>query len=737
MRKLPLSAAIAALPLIVHAPAVTAEEQALPEVKVHAHADASASAAPAASDTTRLLDWEPGVSTYTAGGVSALPVIHGMADDRLRVKVDGMDLIASCPNHMNSPLSYVAPSAVSTLKVYAGITPVSAGGDSIGGTIIANTAAPVFAKANQGVLTTGEAGAYYRSNGNAQGANLSATVATESFSATYSGATAKADDYRAGRDFKTVTATKNGNKTLSKDVVGSTAYDTRNHLVRFALKGDQDLVEAQFGYQDIPYELYPNQRMDMLANKEHRTNLSYLGQRSWGTVEARIYRETVDHYMDFGQDKQFLYTAGNTTQGMPMRTEGVTNGASAKLNIDLSQQDVLRVGTEYQHYQLNDYWPAVIGSMGMGPNDFVNINNGKRDRTALFGEWEQRLNSQWQTLAGLRLERVDTDAGAVHGYNQTTAPYAKGGMDMMNQIRDAVPFNNAARAKSDNNWDLTALARYGANAESDYEFGYARKVRSPNLYERYSWSTANMMSIMNNFVGDGNGYIGNLNLKPEVAHTLSVTGNWHSADRSYELKATPYYTYVTNYIDAVQWNGTTNAQRTTLLKNQFVVLKYMNQSAEFYGLDISGRMPLGETHYGDWGLKGLLNYTRGKNLDTDDNLYNVMPLNAKLTVTQTFGGWDNGIEFVGVAKKNDVSATRNEIKTPGYSLVNLRASYSWKQMRLDFGVENLFDKGYALPLGGAYTGQGTTMSINTATMPWGVAVAGMGRSLYTALNYKF
>jgi hypothetical protein len=53
---------------------------------------------------------------------------------------------------------------------------------------------------------------------------------------------------------------------------------------------------------------------------------------------------------------------------------------------------------------------------------------------------------------------------------------------------------------------------------------------------------------------------------------------------------------------------------------------------------------------------------------------------------------------------------RNEIKTPGYSLVNLRTSYSWKQVRVDFGVENLFDKFYYLPTGGAYTGQGTTMT---------------------------
>jgi len=92
---------------------------------------------PATSDTASLLRDIPGVSLYGAGSVSSLPVIHGLADDRLRVQVDGMDLIAACPNHMNSPLSYIDPSNVASVKVFAGITPVSVGGDSIGGTILA------------------------------------------------------------------------------------------------------------------------------------------------------------------------------------------------------------------------------------------------------------------------------------------------------------------------------------------------------------------------------------------------------------------------------------------------------------------------------------------------------------------------------------------------------------------------------------------------------------------------
>jgi iron complex outermembrane receptor protein len=737
-----LAAALAALPFSILAAepilttvVVTASRDQAPPLATTVDAASVQTLRSATSDTASLLRDVPGVSLYGAGGVSSLPSIHGLADDRLRIKVDGMDLIASCPNHMNPALSYLDPGNVGTLKVYAGITPVSVGGDSIGGTIIADTPAPTFAAPGQGSLFKGEAGAFYRSNGNAKGGNVAATYATESFSMTYSGATAESDNYNAGGDFKNFTATGRPGHTLPRDEVGSTAYKTENHTLGFAFKGGNHLVEAKLGYQEMPYQLYPNQRMDLLDNTQHRLNLRYLGQFDWGKLEARAYYEKVDHFMEFGPDKKFLYTAGNSSQGMPMKTEGKTTGASVKADIVLTQQDMLRVGGEYQRYRLDDWWPPVAGGMMMGPNAFLNINDGERDRTALFGEWEKRLSPQWLTLLGLRYERVNTDAGPIHGYNTAYFPISIIGMDMMSQKRDATNFNKSDRSQTDNNWDLTALARYTANANSDIEFGFARKLRSPNLYERYTWSTAAMMAIMNNTVGDGNGYLGNPDLKPEKAYTVSATFDWHAADRGWEFKATPYYTRVTDYIDAVQWNGTTNAQRTTPLLNQFTVLRYTNQSARLYGLDLSGHMPLAKTGWGDWGVKGLLSYTNGENRDTGDDLYNIMPLNAKLTLTHKSGGWDNGVELVMVKSKNDTSVVRNEIETSGYSLLNLRGSYSWKQARIDFGVENLFDRSYDLPTGGAYTGQGATMGINA--IPWGIAAPGMGRSVYAGVNYKF
>lgn len=760
-KRVSLAAAIAALPF-----AAVAAETALQEVVVSAEKDASGATRvdkadmqalkPATSDTATLLRDVPGVSFQGSGGVSSLPIIHGLADDRLRIKVDGMDLLSACPNHMNPALSYLDPSQVGSLKVYAGLAPVSVGGDSIGGSIVAETAPPVFAVPGQGSLFTGEVGAYYRSNGGATGGNLAATYATESFNVSYTGAVAKSDNYKTGGDFKDhyfgasnatnlyQQYTGRPGHTLPLDEVGSTAYDTRNHTLGVAFKGGNHLFEAKFGYQDLPYQLWPNQRMDMLGNEQNRLNLRYLGSRDWGVLEARFYHEEVDHFMDFGADKKFYYTGGGNPDnsgapcspqsgtcawGMPMYTASKNTGVVVKADVNLSQQDLLRVGGEYQRYRLDDWWPPSGASMW--PGTFWNVNNGERDRTAIFGEMEKRIDNRWMTLAGLRYEHVKMDTGNVVGYNP-----AGGG----NQGRDANNFNALSHKKTDNNWDMTLLARYTPSATQDIEFGFAHKTRSPNLHERYAWSTWTMAALMVNWVGDGNGYVGNLDLKPEKANTLSATFDWHAADRAWEFKATPYYTRVSDYIDAVQWDATANAPRTVPQTGQFTVLKFMNQDARLYGLDLSGKMPLGKTGLGDFGMKGLLNYTNGKNLDSGDELYNIMPLNAKLTLTHKRAGWDNAVELVMVKGKSDVSDVRNEMKTPGYSLVNLRGSYSWKQTRVDFGVENLFDKLYYLPLGGAYTGQGSTMSVSTAhstTPKWGTPVPGMGRSLYAGVNVKF
>ncbi|NMF89969.1 TonB-dependent receptor [Aromatoleum petrolei] len=673
------------------------------------------------SDSAQLLRDIPGVALSGAGGVSSLPVVHGLADDRNRIKVDGMDLVSACGNHMNPPLSYIDPTHVEDARVYAGIIPVSLGGDSIGGVIIVNSKTARFAQAGDGLLTSGELGGFYRSNGDAHGVHASATLASENLSVSYQGSTAESDNYRAAKEFKPgtlATWTKDGSHWIDGDEVGSSAYKTENHSLGVALRNDNHLVELKVGFQHIPYQGFPNQHMDMTDNKSTQVNLGYTGNFRWGTLRARVYEEATRHKMDFGPDKLYWYGAAHNVAGMPMDTKGRTTGAALSADIVLSERDLLRVGSEYQRYRLDDWWAPVANSAMMSPNNFWNINDGQRDRFDVFAEWEAQWNSEWMTLAGIRSSTVKMDAGTVQGYNA-----------MYNG--DANRFNASDRSKNDENVDLSALVRYSPAAGRTYEAGYSRKTRSPSLYERYTWSTNGMAMTMNNWLNDGNGYVGDINLKPEVAHTFAFTVDLHQADgNSWGVKATPYYTRVDNYIDA--------KCRTTCTANRFNYLQLVNRDARLYGLDLSGFTALGQIEgIGSFTGKGVIGYVKGRNTSSDDDLYNIMPLNARLALEHRIGNWTNTVEGVLVRAKNDVSRVRNEMKTAGYGLLNLRSSYDTRHYRIDLGLENALDKQYDLPLGGAYIGQGTTMSLNRPDAPYGIPVPGMGRSLYAGFSVKF
>jgi len=675
----------------------------------------------AVSDSARLLQDIPGVSLYGAGGISSLPAIHGLADDRVRIQVDGADLTTACPNHMNSPLSYIDPTKIASFTVFPGVTPVSVGGDSIGGSIQITSAPPEFAESKERFLAKGQIGSFYRSNGNAYGYNFGATVAGQWLSFAYNESGSRSDNFVAGKSFKPVAPGREDGPPIPGDEVGSSAYHgATNRSVEMAVRYEGHMLQLDLSQQRVDFEGFPNQRMDMTYNNNWLVNLRYKGQYAWGDLEARFSYQDTRHTMDMGPDRFFFGT------GMPMDTKAKTTGALLQGNIILSERDILRVGTEYQYYTLYDWWSPVGGVMG--PNTFWNIDYGQREKFDAFVEWEARWNPQWVSLLGVRSDTVMTNAGPVQGYDNGLAGLWGD---------DAASFNAADRKHIDGNWDLSALARYTPGATQTYEAGYARKSRSPNLYERYAWSTNAMAALMNNLVGDGNGYIGNVALAPEVANTVSVTGDWHDAAKEqWGLKATGYYTYVQNYIDARRCDFGQCSPENVTATTGFVFLQYVNQSAQLYGADLSGRLLLAKTdRYGSFTGTGVLSYVRGENLSTHDNLYHIMPLNGKLAVTHRLGPWTSMMEMIAVTDKNRLSQVRNEFGTGGYWYLNLRTSYEWKHARLDFGIENVFNRYYANPLGGAYVGQGPSMTTNG--IPWGVAVPGMGRSFNVALNVYF
>lgn len=669
------------------------------------------------ADTLSLFRDIPGFSAYSAGGTASLPVLNGMADDRVATFVDGMRLGADCPNHMNPAMSLIDPDQVARSTAIAGITPVSMGGDSTGGTISVERKDPQFASRGK-LLATGDGRGDWRSNGGASGASGSVTVANDRLSLRYSASYAHAGNYTAGG---------RGGHVLS------TKYLSYNHAVTAGMKKDNHLLVLTFGQQDVPYEAFPNQYMDETNNRASFVNGKYLGNFSWGDLDIRSFWKRVSHVMNKLSDKG----GHSATTGMPMNTEGRSAGYSIKAGIPLNSRNKLLLGSEFEHNGLNDWWPPRQGSMMMGPGTYHNLNGAHRDHLGHYLQWNAQWTHRFSTRIGGRSDVVMMNTGNV-------APYNWSGMMNMPDANAARAFNAAKHGRTDNNFDVTALAHWQASHHLDIEGGYARKTRSPNLYERYAWGRGGMSSSMIGWFGDGNGYVGNLNLKPENAHTGSMTfrlhgtpiqhhdaGNTGTDDKNsappvqyWDIMVQPFYTYTQNYINVVRINS--------FPRSGLSLLQFENHRAQSYGINASGNMHLwSSTRWGMGMLRAHLNWVRGQDLTMHSGLYQQMPLNGLIGLYHELGPWNGRVEVTFVKSKKTVDWIRNEPRTPGYALLGLGGGYRWRGLRLDLALENLLNQRYTLPLGGRAV---------TDPHPYGIPAGGvlaMGRSFNMTLRGHF
>lgn len=645
----------------------------------------------------------PGVSLRENGQLASIPLLHGLGDERTKLVVDGMTVSSSCPNHMNPPLSTMATSQAARVSVMAGITPVSLGGDSIGGTIVVESEPPVFARAGEGLREEGASSGFYRSNGQNYGGSFSEWVAGRNLGAGYSGSWATNDDYSDGSGHK----------------VTSMYAQSTDHTVTLAAQGAGNLVVLQAGLHHTPYEGFVSAQMDLVRNYAETLNLHYRRNFDRGVVDMHVYWQGAWHAMNIGRDKATFPMPMN----MPMHTHGRDLGYSVKLDLPLSARHTLGVGNELHRFVLDDRWPAVAGTAPMmGPNTFVSINDGRRTRLGTFAEVASKWNAQWTTLFGLRNDTVWTNAGPVEGYSE------------MMYGADVSAFNALNRAHADPDWDATALVRYepsvsGSHELGTYEFGYARKSRAPNLYERYAWSTGWMASGMIGWFGDGNYYVGNVGLKPETAHTVSGTASWHDrARKEWDVKLTPYLTYIQSYVDVDTLATTTYGMST------FAQLQFANHNARIAGVDFDGNAALwNSARFGQGRIGGVGGWLHGERLDTSTPLYQMMPVHARVNFDEELKGFAGGIGVEAVDRKSNVDPHRYEQPTPGYALVNLHAGYQRGHLRMNAAADNLLNKEYELPLGGVnfddFMASGWMSRIKPLT--------GRGRSAFFSLTARF
>ena len=651
----------------------------------------------ALADSLSLLADEPSLALWANGGVSSLPAIRGLGESRVLVSVDGVQITAFCPNGMNPPNLYVSPSRVDSISVLPTLSPVSAGGDNTAGVVAIATRGPVFAQPGESPQLSGEVGASYRSVADAVGASALVTLAAPRLSLSYEGSWNRAGNYRSGDDRR----------------VRSTLYEAYDQALTLGLLTDQGVISLRMGKHFAPYEGFATQRMDLTENDSLFADLRYEGTFDWGDLTVRASWRSVDHEMNFLDDK-----GGSANGGMPMNSQGRDLSAAAIASRPLKDGGALRAGVEAYRSDLDDWWPPVAGSPMMGPQTYWNVTDGRRERVGLWSEWEARPNADWTTLLGLRAERVETAAGPVQ-------PYAWNGMRNAADAAAARIFNARSRTRSDDTLDVTAKAVWRPSDKIAAEFGYARKTRAPNLYERYAWGVGSMSSAMTSFAGDANGYVGDPDLKPEVAHHLAATLRLTDTEARRGLTVTAYGSEVRDFVDAVKLAD---------LPRGFVQLRFANVDALLFGFDATAYAQVWNTDgLGRGTVSGSLAFVDGENQDSGDNLYHMQPLTARLALEQQIGRWTNQAEVRLVGKKDAVNALREEPQTSAYALLDLRATWAGERVRVNLAVENLLDTAHDLPLGGVAFGDYRASGFLAPLRP----LPGPGRSFNLSLTTVF
>ncbi len=650
-------------------------------------------------DSALLLRKAPGANVNGNGPLTGIAQYRGMYGPRISVDVNGTTLSSGGPNWMDPPLSYAPAAQLESLEVYRGIVPVSVGQETIGGAINVKTWSGDFAS-GQKVETSGRIRVGAQSVNDAALTSATVVVANQQHRLKVSALTEQADDANFG------------DGRSSGDIVPS-EYDRQRYDIGYGYQSNGHTIQLDVGRNETGDSGTPALPMDILYIDTDLASLRYTLERGDNTINAKLYYSDIEHGMT-----NFHLRQSPAMAGMWRRNVATGDNLGFRVSADLKDQQgswLLGIDGHSEKHNSNIDNPN-------NPMFFVvNFNNAERDVLGIFAERKQTLNEHWLVEVGLRYNRVEMDTDEVGG---TPAMMSMMGMAPGMMLRDN--FNGAQRQKKDNNIDWAAKFYYQASDVSTYYFGLARKNRSASYQERYLWLPLEATGGL----ADGRTYTGNLNLDPEIAHELELGMDYKTS--ALVLSPRLFYRDVSDFIQGTE-TGNVNAAGFVNMMNMMngssnaAPLEFNNVDAEFYGFDMDWSYQIDSR----WSVNGVINYVRGKRDDINDDLYRIAPANTLFALNYQAGQWALTTEAVFYAEQNNVSKTNSEQKTAGYGLLNIKGyTQLSNELRLGFGLDNVFDKHYRNHL----TGYNRAMN---SDIPRGERLPGYGRNVFARIDYQW
>ena len=651
-----------------------------------------------ALDSASLLKRIPGGNVNRNGPLTNIPQYRGMSGNRLGVKLNGISVQEVGPNSMDTRTSTVPTTMVRDIKVHRGIAPVSAGMETIGGAIEINSRKSQFSNSSEPHVSGFANGGYSSVDNGRYGGGLM-SLSNDKHRFHVGGNHEKGENYRF-KDSKKVRPSG-----YQREVI-TTGYG-------IMLSKDHEL-SFDYDYKDTSDTGTPSLPMDIGYVRSHLGSFGYNGKLTNNLhVKFKGFFNHADHLMS----NHLLRPAPRPGGGAQRFRENTTRLNSGGYNLHFSVPEFhggkLLYGVDGDLAVHN----ADISDATNSSFFLQNFKNAKKERYSVFGEWDRPIATDLMLEVGTRYTYVHMDTDSVNTSMAMMMP--------VNALQTR--FNNSDRSKNDHLVDATAVLRYAAASNLDFEFGVARKTRAPSYQERYLWIPLESTGGL----ADGRVYVGDVNLRTEKSYQVELGANLHDSRAYFAPRA--FYRYVDDFIQGLpSTDGLTNMVAGMIQPGGLGALQFSNIDAHLWGVDVESGYTITE----NLRIDGILSYVRGERTNGSDNLYRLAPVNGRLTLTYEQSDWLSSVTYVGAMEQDKVAAFNGEQRTNGYSIMNVFTQYrpTFNKMiqgtTLSAGVNNIIDTKYVDHLNGINRASNTNLAM-------GQRIPNPGRNVFVALRYDF
>jgi len=615
---------------------------AFPEVEFHSTEELSSGLPADSADALRSI---PGISIRRMGGHGLEPIIRGQSQNRVNILMDGAYIFGACPNRMDPPTSYVPLESFDQIEVIKGVHSVQYGSGGSGGTVIFKRKRPDVSANDP---ATGRVSVGYRDN--SETGNVSFDLAAgnvANYIRTF-GSWTDADNYEDG----------DGNSTRS-------AFIARNAgFIAGISPTPGTWIEWSGDFARDKDNYYAGAGMDGVYNNSDTFRISVETKPSWAwsdQLKFEWYQANVDHLMDnyslrpVGKMQMRAPSTSDTTGGRLTMKWLPAPGWNGLLGMDVvrNKRDAERLHhTENSDMLQSVLWPkATLEQLGW------------------FTEMSRENTWGGTIKGGVRYDRVESEAEKAS---------VEPSMGLSPQELYRKYYDTQATDIDEDN--VGAFLRYEHAFASDrgsYFAVVSRSVRTADATERYLAS--NGMSGMP-------GWVGNPDLDPEIHRQVETGLRWQ--EQRFDSGISIYYNDVDDYIlrDRAQLQAGIASNDGSSI--------YRNVSAEFYGTELETSVELGA----GFQVSGSLAYTHANNTDDDRALPQIPPLEGTLELRFKKPKYELGtrLRLADNQDRIDLISGQDPRETPGFAALDMRGAIDLPAgVRLDIGMDNVFDKTYA------------------------------------------